>query len=142
MEKPNPSSGRVRNKASKRPIATQSVHGQFRDEPEVTFTDEDRHQLLVPLQISGGREDEIVIELENTAASYKRWRETPRSSREIAKRDLLELADFCDRMISDRKNDHRGLSQKCFYIDDLAQTCLWDALRCADEWPAEQYAVN
>lgn len=141
-KKAPPVAHRVRSRAHKRNVASDAVQTEWVDHDQIQFNTLQQHQLMVPLALDRSDETIALEELQDLASSYKRWRLTPQSSREIAKSDLLSLALYCDEMVSSRTNSSDELVREVGRLDGLAQTMIWAGLRASDDWPYERCAVH
>ena len=67
-------------------------------------------------------------------AQHVRWRKTPQSSREIARRHLNHLADLCETEWAECSQPWR---HRWNGFDQLAETHLWVALKRSGGWPKD-----
>ncbi len=136
------SNPRVRRRSKKAFVADGAVLAQMHDLVEFEFKEQDHHQLLIPLAVSPVREVIGLAQLQHLASQYLHWRKTPLSSREIVKRDLFAIADYCDQKDAKEPLSGRDLVNRISSLDSDAQLRLCLSLSQRADWPESYTAVE
>lgn len=136
------SNPRVRRRSKKAFVADEAVVSLMHDVAEFEFKEKDHHQLLIPLAVSPVREVVGLAQLQQLASQYRHWRKTPLSSREIVKRDLFAIANYCDQKDAKEPLSGRDLVNRISSLDSDAQLRLCLSLSQRTDWPESKTAAE